>query len=200
MGIITVDGNIGCGKTGVLNHLHKILKVPVDLEPVDNWQSYLNDMYINGNKIFNFQVRIWLDRCWIQNNNGNNNIIVERSPFFIKNTFIELAKKRNLLSSTEYNTLLDLHKQTDPMWKNNIYIYLRSNPESCLTRIQKRNRPSEDKIDLSYLKELHELHEKNIIELEKIVLQKNVHIINVENKTISIIANELFALITDKEK
>ena len=140
MGIITVDGNIGCGKTGVLNHLHKILKVPVDLEPVDNWQSYLNDMYINGNKIFNFQVRIWLDRCWIQNKKDNdfsNIILVERSPYFIKKSFIETAKNNNVINLEEYQILLDLHKKTDEKWNNNIYIYLKSEPELCLSRIKK---------------------------------------------------------------
>lgn len=196
MGIITVDGNIGCGKTGVLNHLHKIYKLPVDLEPVDNWQPYLNNMYNNKNNTFDFQVRIWLDRCWIQTNNiNNNNIFVERSPFFIKKTFIELAKENKLISDNEYNMLLDLHRKTDIMWDKNIYIYLRSNPESCLERIQKRNRLSEDKIDIDYIKRLHELHEHNIIELSNLISPKNIHIINVENKTIVSIANELYDLL-----
>ena len=195
MGIITVDGNIGCGKTGVLNHLHKILKFPVDLEPVDNWQPYLNNMYIDKKNIFNFQVRIWLDRCWIQNTVNTNTILVERSPYFIKNSFIEIAKENELIDENEYNTLLDLHRKTDSMWKDNIYIYLRSNPESCLARIKKRNRTSEENIEIDYIKRLHELHEKNIIELEKILPKNRLFIINVENKTISTIANELYDLI-----
>ena len=194
MGIITVDGNIGCGKTGVLNHLHKVLKLPVDLEPVDNWQPYLNNMYIEKNNTFNFQVRIWLDRCWIQSINTNN-ILVERSPFFIKNTFIEIAKENKLITEAEYNILLDLHKKTDSMWKDNIYIYLRSNPESCLARIKKRNRTSEENIDIEYIKRLHELHESNILKLSKIISPENLFIIDVENKTISSIATELYELI-----
>ena len=150
MSIITVDGNIGCGKTGVLNFLHKNYKIPVDLEPVDSWQSYLNNMYLNKNNTFNFQVRIWLDRCWIQKDT-NNKILIERSPFFIKETFINLAKQKNLITDDEYNILLNLHKKTDPLWLNNIYIYLQSNPESCLSRIKKRNRQGEEQIDLNYL-------------------------------------------------
>ena len=189
--IITVDGNIGCGKTGVLNYLHKTLKIPVDLEPVDNWQPYLSNMYNEKINIFNFQVRIWLDRCWIQNKNDNL-IIVERSPFFIKKTFIEIAKLDNLIDEHEYNILLDLHKKTDNMWCDNIYVYLKSNPESCLQRIQKRNRPSEDKINIEYLNKLHELHENNICELSKKLLKDKIIIINVENKTIANIANELY--------
>ena len=94
MPIITIDGNIGSGKSSILNYLHKTLKNPVDLEPVDSWQVYLNNIYNNKSNLFNFQVRIWLDRCWIQHNTENKNIFVERSPYFIKNCFIELAKKK----------------------------------------------------------------------------------------------------------
>ena len=196
MGIITIDGNIGCGKTGVLNYLHKTFKLPVDLEPVDNWQPYLNNMYNNKNNTFNFQVRIWLDRCWIQKNNiNNNNILVERSPYFIKNTFIEIAKENNLINNAEYEILLDLHNKTDKMWENNTYIYLKSNPDACFERIHKRNRLSEDKITIEYIIRLHELHEEKINILKNLVSENNIHIINVENKTIAMIATEVYQLI-----
>lgn len=48
--MITIDGNIGCGKTSVLNYLHKINKTSIDLEPVDNWLPYLKNMYIEKKK------------------------------------------------------------------------------------------------------------------------------------------------------
>lgn len=44
MPIITLDGNIGCYKTSILNYFHKNYKTPVDLEPVDNWSEYLKNM------------------------------------------------------------------------------------------------------------------------------------------------------------
>ena len=58
MSLITIDGNIGCGKTSVLNYLHKFYKYPVDLEPVEEWQPYLDKMYQNKENTFNFQIRI----------------------------------------------------------------------------------------------------------------------------------------------
>ena len=167
MPIITIDGNIGSGKSSILNYLHKTLKNPVDLEPVDSWQVYLNNIYNNKSNLFNFQVRIWLDRCWIQHNTENKNIFVERSPYFIKNCFIELAKKNNLITDVYYDTLLDLHKKTDPLWLDNIYIYLKSKPDMCLTRIKKRNRQSENNKTLEYLNDLHDLHEENVEKLKK---------------------------------
>lgn len=194
MVIITVDGNIGCGKTGVLNFLHKNYKYPIDLEPVDNWQKHLNKIYNKENNdnselsnIFNFQVRIWLDRCWIQNKIETNVILVERSPNFIRNVFIKNAINDKEISENESEILDYLHKKTDYLWENNIYIYLQSSPESCLNRIKKRNRVSEDKISIEYLEKIHNLHEIHY----KNMLNYKIYIINVENKTIQMIANEV---------
>jgi deoxyadenosine/deoxycytidine kinase len=202
MVILTIDGNIGCGKTGVLNHLHKNYKYPIDLEPVDNWQKHLNLIYNNENSenlnlsnIFNFQVRIWLDRCWIQNKIETNLILVERSPSFIKNVFIKNAINDNNITQNEAEILDYLHNKTNYLWENNIYIYLQSNPNSCLNRIKKRNRNSEDKITIEYLNKIHELHEKHFIDKKEMLNNKNIYIINVENKTIQMIANEVNEII-----
>ena len=40
-----IIGETGSGKSSILNYLHKTLKNPVDLEPVDSWQVYLNNIY-----------------------------------------------------------------------------------------------------------------------------------------------------------
>ena len=69
----------------------------------------------------------------------------------------------------------------------NIYIYLQSSPSSCLNRIIKRNRVSEDKITIEYLEKIHNLHEIHY----KNMLSKKIYVINVENKTIQMIANEV---------
>ena len=66
MTIVTIDGNIGSGKSSILNYLHKLYKIPIDLEPVESWSSFLAKLYDNKLDVFKFQVRIWLDRCWVQ--------------------------------------------------------------------------------------------------------------------------------------
>ena len=114
MVIITIDGNIGCGKTGVLNYLHKNYKYAIDLEPVDNWQKHLNRIYneekdenSKSSNIFDFQVRIWLDRCWIQTKIETNIILVERSPSFINNVFIKNAINCKHITEKELRDLID---------------------------------------------------------------------------------------------
>lgn len=187
MPIITIDGNIGSGKTSVLNYLHKYNKLSIDLEPIENWQKYINNIYSkNKRDIFNFQVRVWLDRCWIQEKQDKSLILMERSPYFIKNTFIKMFYENNSISENEFNILNNLYNKTDNIWSCYGYIYLQSNPEKCLERINKRNRQGEDDITLDYVTSLHNLHENAVNN------KTNIIIINVENKDISEIANEIY--------
>jgi len=195
MTIITIDGNIGSGKSSILNYLHKTYKISIDLEPVESWNTYLSNMYDKNIDIFNFQVRIWLDRCWIQEK-SDKITLMERSPYFIKNTFIKIAYELKMINDNEYNILLDLHKKTDTLWTSNIYIYLRSNPENCYKKLRKRNRTCEKNITEDYIKKLHQSHEENY----KKGLENNMNIIviDVDDKNISEIANEILEYIQNK--
>ena len=190
MPIITLDGNIGCYKTSILNYFHKNYKTPVDLEPVDNWSEYLKNMYNTENSTYNFQIRVWLDRCWIQEK-SNTIILMERSPYFIKNVFVEKAYEDESISEEEYKNILTLHKTTDKLWEVAGYVYLRSNPEICFNRIKKRGREAEKNIKIEYIKRIHELHEKNYEEALK--NNKNIICIDVENKSVADICSEIIS-------
>jgi thymidine kinase len=190
MPIITLDGNIGCYKTSILNYFHKNYKTPVDLEPVENWSEYLKNMYNTENSTYNFQIKVWLDRCWIQEK-SNTIILMERSPYFIKNVFVEKAYEDKSISEEEYRNILTLHKTTDKLWEPYGYVYLRSNPELCFNRIKKRGREAEKNIKLEYVKRIHELHEKNYEEAFR--NNKNIICIDVENKSVADICSEIIS-------
>ena len=190
MPIITLDGNIGCYKTSILNYFHKNYKTPVDLEPVDNWSEYLKNMYNTENSTYNFQIRVWLDRCWIQEK-SNTIILMERSPYFIKNVFVEKAYEDESISEEEYKNILTLHKTTDKLWEAAGYVYLRSNPEICFNRIKKRGREAEKNIKIEYIKRIHELHEKN--KEEALKNNKKIICIDVENKSVADICSEIIS-------
>jgi deoxyadenosine/deoxycytidine kinase len=190
MPIITLDGNIGCYKTSILNYFHKNYKTPVDLEPVENWSEYLKNMYNTENSTYNFQIKVWLDRCWIQEK-SNTIILMERSPYFIKNVFVEKAYEDKSICEEEYRNILTLHKTTDKLWEPYGYVYLRSNPEICFNRIKKRGREAEKNIKLEYVKRIHELHEKNYEEAVR--NNKNIICIDVENKSVADICSEIIS-------
>ena len=188
MPIITIDGNIGSYKTSILNYFHKNYKLAIDLEPVDNWTEYLANLYNTPNSSYDFQIKVWVDRCWIQEKT-NMSVLMERSPYFIKNVFVRKAYEDKTINDTEYEDIIRLHKTTDDLWKPNGYIYLRSEPDKCLHRINKRGRFAEKNIKLEYIQKIHELHEKNY----NLAIENNMNIIviDVENKGISEICNEI---------
>lgn len=190
MPIITIDGNIGCYKTSILNYFHKNYKTAIDAEPVDSWNEYLNNIYNSTNSTYNFQIRVWMDRCWIQEK-SNAIILMERSPYFIKKVFVEKAREDKTITEDEYNNILMLHTTTDDLWHPDAYIYLRSDPEICLSRINKRGREAEKNIKLEYIQRIHELHEKNYEEAVK--NNKNIIVIDVENKSVSDICSEIIS-------
>ena len=190
MPIITIDGNIGCYKTSILNYFHKNYKWAIDLEPVDNWTDYLENLYNTPNSSYDFQIKVWIDRCWIQEKTTTA-VLMERSPNFIKNVFVRKAYEDKTISEKEYENIISLHKTTDELWKPNGYIYLRSDPDKCLQRINKRGRLAEKNITLEYIQQLHELHEKNY--KEALSSNMNIIAIDVENKSISDICNEILS-------
>lgn len=190
MPIITIDGNIGCCKTSILNYFHKNYKLAIDLEPVDNWTEYLANLYNTTNSTYDFQIKVWVDRCWIQEKTSIS-VLMERSPYFIKNVFVRKAFEDKSISETEYDNINKLHKTTDDLWKPNGYIYLRSDPEKCLQRIIKRGRFAEKNIQLEYIQSIHELHEKNY--KAALEAKMNIIVIDVENKSIGDICGEILA-------
>jgi len=183
MPIITIDGNIGSGKSTILNYLHSNYNIYIDLEPLDKWKFFLDNIYNNKKNYFNFQIRVWLDRSWIQEKDYNTTIIMERSPYFIRNTFNKYTYDNNLITTQENNIINELYNKTDIIWNSNNYIYLKSDPEKCLERINKRGRENEKNITLEYLKSIHKYHEDTY----KKAIENNMNIINIdiENKSLA---------------
>ena len=111
---------------------------------------------------------------------------MERSPYFIRNTFNTHMYNNNLISNQEYVIINELYDKTDEIWKSNFYIYLRSNPENCLERILERGRENETNINIDYLSAIHNLHEETY--KKAIELNFNILVIDIEGKTIEEIA------------
>lgn len=195
MTIITIDGNIGAGKTTILNYIHTNHNIYIDLEPIDKWKPFLDDIYLNKQKYFNFQIRVWLDRSFIQEKDNNSVIVMERSPYFIRNTFNQMMINNELLNAQESNIMNELYDKTDIIWKSSYYIYIRSSPENCLNRVIERGRENEINIDLDYLTEIHNLHEESYLKALK--EGRNIICIDIENKQIEEIANEIINYIKE---
>ena len=193
--IITIDGNIGAGKTTVMEGLGRrdVEAYRLDLEPVAKWQPFLDRMYTTGTGVFEFQTRVWLDRCWPEIPEGSETLFIERSPLFQRGVFIPANISNGKLTQDQSSILHELYDKTLKLWEPNMYIYLRSDPAKCAARIMRRGRNSEDNIQLNYLTELHALHEEAA--KAAAVNGKNIKVVHVENNTVAQIVDEIIEII-----
>ena len=190
--IISIDANIGAGKTTVLEFLRDKYSADIDVEPVDKWQPWLERMYKGGTGVFEFQLRVWLDRCWPTSAVSSSSMYLERSPFFQLGVFVPANINNGKMSYEQAILITEMYDKVMSIWEPEIYVYLRSDPAKCAERIIRRGRTSEDNIPITYLKELHDLHEQSYdIAVAK---GKKVVVIDVEGKTVEEIATEIAAL------
>lgn len=199
--VFTIDGNIGAGKTTILSILNTRYGIPINHEPIDKWRIFLDTFYNDSIKnTFQFQIRIWLDRCNITTNLDNPHELsgIERSPIFIKHTFIQAAKDTHLINESEHSLLDELHSTSDKLWTNNTYIYLRSSPQQCIERIKKRDRVCEASVSLEYITNLHYLHETAAQSVS--MSNKPMYICDIEGKTTDEIADEIYSFLINGTK
>lgn len=187
--VFTIDGSIGAGKSTILETLHVQHKVPIDLEPVNKWVPYLEKIYKEETGVFEFQTRVWLDRCWIQPKK-HVNIIIERSPYFQKEVFVEVSKINKKIDANQTEILNEMYEKAMNIWSPRGYIYLRSDPRKCYERIQTRGRECESNITLEYLQQLHDLHEKAY--MSAAANRMPIICIDIEGKAVEDIAKEVW--------
>ncbi|KKP24199.1 MAG: hypothetical protein SZ59_C0002G0045 [candidate division TM6 bacterium GW2011_GWF2_28_16] len=188
-----LEGNIGAGKSTFLSELaHSIKELEILTEPVNNWanqifgQSLLENFYKDTSRwAFTLENLAMIhrvkDHIEIQNRN-NQNILIERSIYSGHYCFSLNSFKNGHLTQIEweiYSTWANyLLKNCNPPVG---FIYLKADPEVCMQRIKKRNRISEKKITLGYIRQIDEWHEKFLIHKENIAQNlKNIPVLTLD--------------------
>jgi deoxyguanosine kinase len=194
MPVVSIDGNIGAGKSTVLNYLKNNYHYQIDLEPIDDWLPFLQDMYKNSKDAFEFQIKVWFDRTFNVQYPLNKNILTERSGFFHWEVFSKANFKIGKLNERQYTILKDLYEKR--CFDSDIYIYIRTDPKKSFDRINTRNRNCESDINIKYIELLHNLHENAYQKLLDEEIINNVHIIEMENKSVQDIAKEIHDIIS----
>lgn len=157
--IVSVIGNIGSGKSSLLKSLSNSYGCNVVYEPVNEWK-FLSKFYADMNRwCFALQVEI-LNSF---RNLKINNAIVERSPWEASNIFAKNLYNNKLMTEDEYMLIQSL--TNDIGYKPDIFVYLRTDPDMCMSRIKNRNRECENSIEYEYISQLHELYEQAITTL-----------------------------------
>ena len=176
--IISIDGNIGSGKTTLFNNLKKLFKlerrenIGFVKEPVDEWTNIvdkndvpiLKNLYSDIKKYaFRFQMMAYISRISLLKKmcaEGKYDVLVtERSVYTDKNIFCKMLYDDQIIEHDEFMIYNKWFEEfTQDLNLSNI-IYVNVDPEICLQRIMKRKREGE-KVTIEYLEKLHSYHEK----------------------------------------
>ena len=173
--IISIDGNIGSGKSTLIDILkcHYKGDVVVLEEPIDKWKDISEDktneniitkFYKNKTKYaFSFQMLALISRINLIRNiikhNPNLIIITERSIMSDKSVFCDMMYDEGYITEIEYKIYLSLFNEFIEEMPISGVIYLNTDPKICYRRILTRDRKGED-VGLDYLTKCSEYHDK----------------------------------------
>ena len=174
--LISIEGNIGSGKSTFLEYLKTHLgsecgNVAFVPEPVSSWNeirdesgSTILERYYDDQRshAFAFQMMAYVSRLnLIKSVLGHNYdvIVMERSLRTDRFVFAQMLRDEGMMTKIEfdiYNTWFDSFLDDIPEPR---VVYLRTSPDVALTRVGVRARPGED-IPLEYLAKCHRYHEE----------------------------------------
>ena len=195
MKIIFVEGNIGSGKSSLLNKIDDYIKnnniqnMKCIQEPVDIWKKLIDNdgknvlehFYDNPKRnCYMFQTFAFISRLeHLDNLKDDYTYIIERSVLSDKNIFALNCYETNLMTHMEwltYNTWFDwMHNKYSHLFSNSMFLYIQCDPEISFERIQKRNRCEEKDISLDYIKQIHLKHEQWL-------LNENINVVVIDGK------------------
>jgi deoxyguanosine kinase len=172
--IITLDGNIGVGKSTLLKLIGQMLQdVEIVLEPVNEWEKLVSD---DGKSLlshfyedsvrwgYTFQNCAILTRILetrkVLSSTKKKVIITERSVLTDLHVFAKMNYELGNINSLEWS----LYKKWFDGYSNEIpidaVIYVTTSVETANERIKIRDRKGEGGIPLEYLQKLDEYHHK----------------------------------------
>ena len=168
---VTVEGNLGSGKSTFLNYFSQCYpeKVEVIPEPLEKWtnlnsHNVLKLMYENPQR-FSFLAQSYIYLTMLENHHlepFQRVKLMERSLFSARFIFSENLFKANKLQDCELSVLDEWFKYMTNESSNlkvDLIIYLRTTPEKAFERVKRRAREEESGVTLKYLQQLHSLYE-----------------------------------------
>lgn len=197
--LVSLDGNIGSGKSTTWNLLKEAYKGRDDVhfveEPVDSWRHIkdaagvpiLTNFYKDKQAYaFRFQMMAYISRLallrqTVRENAGRCRVIItERSVETDRNIFAKMLYDSGDIAHDEYaiyNMWFDEFVRDLPVAG---LVYIRADPETCMQRITKRGREGES-IPMDYIQTCHDYHEAWIngdmtTQCKKLVIDANPEI------------------------
>jgi deoxyadenosine/deoxycytidine kinase/ribonuclease HI len=174
--IISVEGNIGSGKSTLVEGLKQKYKAQEHIcflqEPVDEWscvrdndgKTILEKYYGNQERYaFSFQMMAYISRLAQLKNaikKGYQVIITERCVYTDKMVFAQMLYDDKKIEDVEYQIYMKWFSEFLDDIPEFHYVYVKTSPNVAHTRVNKRSRTGECNIPLSYLQKCHDYHER----------------------------------------
>ena len=165
--IFSIEGNIGAGKTTIINHLKTLFNdILLVEEPVSEWQN------INGENILekknlnterwghSFEAYVLISKmnCLIKAAESEKKIILIERCMLSDKAFFDVNVKNGLSTSMETEMFNNLYN----FLNDNVYpklsgiIYIDTPVDECINRIIRRGRSEEANIEKKYLMQLND--------------------------------------------
>lgn len=210
MKIISIEGNIGSGKSTFMKKLkenNKDKRVLFLDEPVEEWntikdvdgKNIIEKYYSNQEKYaFSFQMMAYISRLTLLKRAFESKkykiIITERSLYTDKNVFCKMLYDDGLINLIDYKIYNKWFDEFTDLLQNIHYVYLKTEPNIANERVLKRSRKGEI-IDIRYLIRCNDYH-NNWLNKEKQVIVIDANKEN-DEKNIKLWINMVETLITE---
>ena len=176
--LISIEGNIGTGKTTLINILNKKFGkknnvIFVD-EPLQQWlnlkdsdcENILGKFYGDQQRwSYSFQMHAFITRskAILEQNTDDNVVIIERSVITDRNVFAYLLYESGKISEMEWKLYIEWFDWLTEHFSKitpDKFIYLKADPKISYQRMVKRTRDEEANIPIDYLNQVSEKHDQ----------------------------------------
>ncbi len=160
---IAIAGNMGVGKTSMVQFLHKTYGFQPVYEPfMDN--PYLDDFY-KDMKTWGFHSQLYFlthkFRLHMQLHGRTTTIVQDRSIYEDAEIFCTNLYRGRKISKRDYQTYMELyHTMRKALQPPDLMIYLRCSVRATRRRIRQRGRESEQDIPARYIRRLNDMYDE----------------------------------------
>lgn len=162
---IAVAGNIGCGKSTLVEFLRRRYKLKPFFEPnADN--PYLKDFY-KDMKSYAFRSQIYFlahkfkMQQELEKRSRRATVVQDRTIYEDAEVFAAYLHRRRCITTRDWKVYQALYGSIlESLRPPDLLIYLRADVRTLRRRIRQRGRPEEQDIPTSYIKRLNDLYEE----------------------------------------
>ena len=162
---IAIAGNMGAGKTTMVQYLHDTYGVTPIYEPFMN-NPYLDDFYKDMKQwAFHSQLYFLTHKFRLHMNlpeqNQDEIVVLDRSIYEDAEIFCRNLYRSKKMNKRDFHTYMELYKtMQNALQPPDLMIYLRCSTRTIRKRIKSRGRESEQEIPTRYITGLNKLYEE----------------------------------------